>query len=350
MKHLTSQDIKQLFHGITETRKIMNTVTDIGNRLNMLSEGTGFIRKTRPDPPKHLDNNHYRRLKGADLIAVSEFLKDNYGDSDWYLDADSWLSNYLDDANVIALGLFDEDDSLRATVFSVPLTDGYTFIMKLPYKTVRVIEGLCVHRNDRKKGLAGYMISAIDYESSVTPTILLYSRELPAVPLISTHLNVKTYGYIECSKARTKTIVEPMNISDFKHLWYANSQKWSEKDIIASPQSRRGGIQIWVTNNSVIVVCDTKRVSKKDNSKIWEVVWCGSLDGGLFPGPLPLSYLESVASKYRGLLFITTSQTVEKTEIAPWKIGRSGVHAWYIYNFVTSSFGSCEIHSVREEL
>ena len=37
------QDIKQIFHGFTRTRKIMNTVTDIGNRLNMLSEGTGLI-------------------------------------------------------------------------------------------------------------------------------------------------------------------------------------------------------------------------------------------------------------------------------------------------------------------
>ena len=34
------QDINQLFHGFTGTWKIMNTVTAIGNRLNMLSEGT----------------------------------------------------------------------------------------------------------------------------------------------------------------------------------------------------------------------------------------------------------------------------------------------------------------------
>ena len=42
-------DIKQIFHGFTETRKIMNTVADIGNRLNMLSEGT------RLTPSKHID-------------------------------------------------------------------------------------------------------------------------------------------------------------------------------------------------------------------------------------------------------------------------------------------------------
>jgi hypothetical protein len=36
------QDVKQIFHGLTGTRQIINTVTDIGNRLNMLSEGAGL--------------------------------------------------------------------------------------------------------------------------------------------------------------------------------------------------------------------------------------------------------------------------------------------------------------------
>jgi len=39
------QDIKQIFKGFTGTRRIMNTVTDIVNRLDMLSEGAGFIQK-----------------------------------------------------------------------------------------------------------------------------------------------------------------------------------------------------------------------------------------------------------------------------------------------------------------
>jgi hypothetical protein len=42
------QDIKQIFHGFTTTRKVMNTVTDIGNRLNMLAEGTHGKKLVRP--------------------------------------------------------------------------------------------------------------------------------------------------------------------------------------------------------------------------------------------------------------------------------------------------------------
>ena len=59
------QDIKQIFHGFTETRKIMNTVTDIGNRLNMLSEGAGFIQK-----PHKLTT-----LTNSDLYSIAIKLK-----------------------------------------------------------------------------------------------------------------------------------------------------------------------------------------------------------------------------------------------------------------------------------
>ena len=61
------QDIKQIFHGFTTTRKIMNTVTDIGNRLNMLSEGAGLT------PSKHIDK--LTTLSNSDLISIAIKLK-----------------------------------------------------------------------------------------------------------------------------------------------------------------------------------------------------------------------------------------------------------------------------------
>jgi hypothetical protein len=54
------QDIKQIFHGFTGTRKIMNTVTDIGNRLDMISEGAGFIQK----------QNKLTTLTNSDLYSI----------------------------------------------------------------------------------------------------------------------------------------------------------------------------------------------------------------------------------------------------------------------------------------
>ena len=59
------QDIKQVFHGFTGTRKIMNTVTDIGNRLNMLSEGAGLTTK----------HDKLTTLSNSDLISIAIKLK-----------------------------------------------------------------------------------------------------------------------------------------------------------------------------------------------------------------------------------------------------------------------------------
>ncbi len=60
------QDIKQIFHGFTGTRKIMNTVTDIGNRLNMLYEGAGLTLS------KH---DKLTTLSNSDLYSIAIKLK-----------------------------------------------------------------------------------------------------------------------------------------------------------------------------------------------------------------------------------------------------------------------------------
>jgi hypothetical protein len=59
------QDIKQIFQGFTGTRKIMNTVTDIGNRLNMISEGAGL----------KLKHDKLTTLSNSDLYSIAIKLK-----------------------------------------------------------------------------------------------------------------------------------------------------------------------------------------------------------------------------------------------------------------------------------
>jgi len=70
------QDIKQIFHGFTGTRKIMNTVTDIGNRLNMLSEGAGLI-QSKYDKLTTLSNSDlYSLCIKLKIKLVGIFMKD----------------------------------------------------------------------------------------------------------------------------------------------------------------------------------------------------------------------------------------------------------------------------------
>jgi len=312
-----------------------------------------FLRGRPASQPYDLPNcNRYRRLVADDMDVLSAFLRNNYGDADWYLDAGPWLQTYLNDSDVIVLGLFGKDDIMRGCIFSTPLSNNDTIVGK-KHAFVRVIEGLCVHRSFRNTGVAAYLITAMDYETSQRgPVIHLYSRELPVTPLLSTHLNVKTYAYIECLVARKKTPIQEMDLATFAKLWASNSHQWSSGNVVGTtPCWRRGDIRTWVCGKTVIVVTDTRRRTRRDNQTIWETVWCGTTDQDqLYPTRVKHDELETVASMYKGILFTTMESFVAAGKRAPWHVGTSGVHAWYMYNFIIPNFGSCEIQAIREEL
>ena len=144
-----------------------------------------------------------------------------------------------------------------------------------------------------------------------------------------------------------------MTLGDFMKLWDSNILRWNSSDILVSGLSnRRGDIRIWKSSEEIVVIVDTKRRTKAGDLIIWEVIWCGFCDlkmDLLQPHAVSLKMLESVAALYGGLFFIMAEQALEKLS-APWKVGQSGVHAWYIYNFITPKFGSCEIQVIREEI
>lgn len=63
-----SQDIRNIFNGLTTSRKIMNSITDIGNRLNMLSEGEGIIKSKKHE-------QKLTTLSNSDLMSIAIKLK-----------------------------------------------------------------------------------------------------------------------------------------------------------------------------------------------------------------------------------------------------------------------------------
>jgi hypothetical protein len=290
-----------------------------------------------------------------DLREVSIFLREHYGDSDWYLDESFlWLHTYLDDPHVCALGLFSCANKLIATIFSTPLTSTETYIDGKPLKNIQVIDGLCVHKSFRNIGIAGYMITAIDHEltkGSCKAVVFLYSRELPYIPPASTHLNVKKYAYIECYKALCKTTLQTMHKNTFTSLWKGMTVPANSGLVARKPMFRRNGIDIWVSNNSVVVVCDTKRRTRNEHLKIWENIWCGNIrDNSLVPGAVDMAVIESVAAKYSGVFFTMAEYFTRVDHAGSWQIGKSGYQAWYIYNYITPKFGSYEIHAIREDI
>jgi hypothetical protein len=141
-----------------------------------------------------------------------------------------------------------------------------------------------------------------------------------------------------------------MDIPDFVRIWEFAHRRLSGI-VTSAPSNRRGGIHVWRVNSSLFVVSDTKRKSREGNLPIWEIVWCGRLgnDSSLVPFTILPAEAESVASHYSGIFFAMTEFSKLPWN-TPWRVGRSGIQAWYIYNFVPPSWGDCEIHAIRDEI
>ena len=318
----------------------------------------GFIRPETIPFPEVNAGDRVLRLTGSDLNRVGTFWQTYYSGSDWELD-DSvhiWARNYLQDPEVIVLGLVNNDTGLLATIVSTPLGQT-TMSHGASLRNTRVIEGLCVHDSHRSSGIAGFMIEYMDAFTSATygPTVHFWSRELSSKPLFSTALSVDTYAYARCNICPSKTRVTTVDWSVFQQLWASNNPLWPGKCIIATvPVNRRGGLIVLEAQSHIVVVSRTGRQTKPGRMPIWEVVWCGlRLDNTLVPANCPEVVLTSVAAHINtGLLFASSSaiggSVGRNWEF--WNYGRSGVHAWYIYNYIPPAFGSCLFHAIREEI
>lgn len=336
-----------------------------------------FLRIESPEPP----NTSYVPVRAtmAHASDIARFWGQYYEGADWYMDApDSWIHTYLSDNSVYVLMLTDIIDGKReviATIVSTPFTTHSTYTTMshgARLQNVRVIEGLCVHPRFRKHGIAGIMIGYIDYYTarlSTGPSVLLWSREIPYVLPISTALQISTYAYIHCSDAKRSATLRPLrapcvpmpwtNFQTFwrQHVTVANSQ--SPTILSEDPLHRRGDIDVWSTESAggirqIAVIANTRRRMKQTDLPIYEVVWCNKIHHVALCFK---QFLLSVAARYTGVLFATSALTGGGADASwnsdsdsPWRYGFSGSHAWYIYNYMPPSFGSCELQAIREEI
>lgn len=316
-----------------------------------------FLRPESTPFPVPNAGDTIRRLTGSDSHIVATFWQKYYSGSDWELDESVhvWVHRYLQDPGVFAFGLLNSS-GLLATIVSTPLGPT-TMSHGASLRSTRVIEGLCVHDVCRGKGVAGFMIEYIDaYTSKVCgPVAHFWSRELSAKSLFSTAISTDTYAYTRCELCPELLPVSPVEWSVFQQLWTSNTSSWPGKCIIATaPVSRRDGLFVLEVHNHIVVVSRTGRRTKPEQLPIWEVVWCGlRFDTILTPGNCTEGVLTSVAAYLKtGLLFASSSPIGGGVarDWALWHYGRSGVHAWYIYNYVPPVFGSCLFHAIRDEI
>ena len=319
-------------------------------RLGLDVQNPDFLRKTVPKQP--VGKYEPVRAMPSHGTVLARFWSEQYCGVDWIMDtSDDWVTKYVNDPTVYIFLLF-EGLSIIGSIVSTPLTNGKTiFSNGTVLYDVRAIEGLCIHRSHRGKHLAGFLISYMDwYTASIRPTVHLWSRELASVPFVHTAIQMSTYAYIECAKARHRIPCSQMPIGDFQAYWktYITSHGIASPAIFTStPMIRRGDITVWhnTNNEHIAVVAFTRRRMRRTMLPIYEVVWINSTS--------PAWFLESVAVNLQGVLFASSARHgggATANWPAPWVYGQSGVHAWYIYNYMPPGFGNCELNIIREEI
>jgi len=319
----------------------------------------GFLRPEPPPLPHIPPPYSISRLTTADAAAVAALWKTEYGGEDWtWVGGEEALAPYLRDSRVVALGLRRASPSVSpsgvaewvATIFAVPLGE-QTRIgnSRVDDHGFHVVEGLVVHRSLRGKGVAGWMIAAIDGTVSrlyaPRPFACLWARELATLPSFPTFVSCRPYFWKTCDSdgaldkgADGWTHVAASDAA----TWWSSVVEASVGPVIAttSIDARRGGLMFLRNGTDGVVVSDTCRATKGGGTsqRIYEVVWASSAAA--------VAAAAAAAAFVNGLLFTT----VDMKGRPGWSTGTSGYHAYSIYNYWPPAWGSCEILALREEL
>ena len=322
----------------------------------LVSLEPGYIRPAAIPLPATKKDEYVIRLNSLHAQPLAKFLQQYYCGDDWELDntISTWINLYLSDINIIVIGLLHEEE-LIATIISTPV--GKTIMSHgATVSNLRVAEGLCVHDAYRSTGVAGFMIEYIDaYTSQREPTAHLWSREMVGRPFISSAFSRDTYAYARCAICPLTLPVVPMAWPAFQELWTSNTSFFSDPSIVVlAPSNRRGGLLVFEIQNHIVVISKTGRRTKQGHLPIFEVVWCGlRRETALISGHCTEAVLTSVAAYLHiGILFASSS-TVGGGVVSGWEYwsyGNSGYHAWYLFNYIPPSFGSCTLHAIREEI
>ena len=321
------------------------------------------LRKDAPSFPKQPPQTYTRRGVSTDTNSIAEFWRLYYKGSTWKYDPtpgiiESLVESYIVDPEVFIILLFTSADVLIATIVSAPagpihMSHGGVL------NACRVIEGLCVHPEYRGEGVAGYMIGYMDaITSAKEPSVHMWAREYPIAPPVTTAFSIKNYAYVIGKQAKKLVEYNKMNMEAFNLLWKKYSSGWAQSTepaiVCTQPVLRRNDLYAFISNNIIVVITNTRRVAvgEEMGTPLMEVLWCGHLSVDNLEPILHMSeaqdLLTSVAADLGCILFASGGN--DDIWLAPWQSGRSGVHAWYLYNYVPPAFGSCAYHMIREEI
>lgn len=322
--------------------------------LNFTDHGGHFMRLTRaPKPEVWTDGTVVIRepfvLTKANAAEIADFWNHNYTDSDWRMDASKeWIESLFDHMH-LALGVITTSGRLIGTIFSRKIGGnlvGKSLGTTLTNDRIFMIEGLCINQQYRNKHLAGWLISWMDYITSEHgPVAHLYSRELDSYPYLSSAIDVETYGYVETSKIKTIQTI-PISLVEkeiFKTKWleFLNPVRVSLQNNISIDTGMIDSNDMmcfasWGREDGLVLITNTHRKTTK-NQTIYEVVFCTGKQTELLLNSVCYE-LEKIGKG--GVLFGTNGAyhgALHSGFSEPWRVGTSGYHATYFYNYLPNT-------------
>ena len=272
---------------------------------------------------------------------ISRFFNDHYRGSDW-----DFSCNFSDVERWIASGFIivvKHDEDIAGTFVCRKLTG--VFCGKHNPQAA-LLEGLVVHPNFRKIGLASFLLASMDYivynTSTLNKCILLWFREhdsqmsaysqLPISVLKYSYAIIKdlpknTAKAVLADAITVKKIVK--HVSEKTRTAFTLQCEDSDEDVFW-----------YIVNNSLIGIVFTHRIGK-GGYNMWEVVFAANFDPPHF---VNLQEAIEVASQSlpcnKGLIFATNglSRGNLSSPTSPWSVGNSGFLTTHVYNWMPPRF------------
>jgi hypothetical protein len=320
-----------------------------------VSHDPGFLRPEPPPLPHIPPPYSLVQLTTNDAAAITALWRAHYGGEDWTWGGDEGaILPYLSDGRVVGLGLRDASRGgmIVATIFAVPLgeTTRMSHGAALSDYGFHVVEGLVVEGGLRGRGVAGWMIAAIDGTVSrlraPRPFACLWAREVSRLPMFPTFVSCRPYAWKRCTRAALPAGWRLVSAAEFQPVWNAvvAAALSSGTPTLAttSMDVRRGGLLFLLgpkEHQDAVVISDTCRRSRRDGQRVYEIVYATATSGAA-------ATATAAAAAVTGLLFTTLPVGREDG----WTTGTSGYHAYSIYNYWPPAFGSCDLLFLREEL
>jgi hypothetical protein len=336
-----------------------------------------FLRHGVPQAPAafHTITHPAQLMVPRDAAELTAFWRAHYGGEDWMFDiSESWVSQQLSPPGTVILGVRDVE-GLIGTVVGRPISATTVVGPRGHEQDAFVVEGLCIRRDYRGLHLAGWLLAWLDRVlNQHGPRLIVWSRETGAMDMSVTHVARHMYGFLRSADlgpaAAPITHVWPW--SEFLDAWDASAPLW-DRSFAIFPTSLRAGspvpLNVWRNGNLVVAVSDTCRRTKGngvEGERIWEVVWMGEIRPSGFLTPLTASMAaasvvkvmttcEEILRQLQGpaILFLTDAPHqggVHASWPLPWRVGTSGYHTTYLYNYMPPTFWNCTFMMPRVEI